>query len=97
MVHWICPFYKKKSVFDTGNYRGVHLAAQMSKAVERLLMAMFVPRLVSISAYGENQFVYLPARGAHDTLAFLVLTWIVVLGRSSSSCTVQTCLGRSRK
>ena len=40
-VHWILPLYKKKSVWDPKNYRGVHLTAQLSKVVERLLGSLF--------------------------------------------------------
>ena len=35
--HWVAPLYKKKSVYQPGNYRGVHLTAQLSKGVERLI------------------------------------------------------------
>ena len=42
-LHWIVPLHKKKSVFDPGNYRGLHLTAQLSKAVERLMKVLYVP------------------------------------------------------
>jgi hypothetical protein len=35
LAHWIVPLYKKNSVFKAENYRGIHLTAQMSKAMER--------------------------------------------------------------
>ena len=35
--HWIVPIYKRKAKHDPDNYRGVHLTAQLSKCVERLL------------------------------------------------------------
>ena len=35
--HWVAPLHKKKSVYQPGNYRGIHLTAQLSKVVERLL------------------------------------------------------------
>ena len=41
--HWIAPLYKRKEVFKAGNYRGVHLTSQVSKAMERLLVPSFVP------------------------------------------------------
>ena len=36
-AHWILPLYKKRSVFDASNYRGVHLTSQVAKVIERLL------------------------------------------------------------
>ena len=33
-LHWIHPLYKKKSRADPGNYRGIHLTAQISKVIE---------------------------------------------------------------
>ena len=32
--HWIVPLYKKKSVYNPSNYRGIHLTAQLSKVIE---------------------------------------------------------------
>ena len=33
--HWVVPIHKKKAVFAASIYRGVHLAAQLSKVAER--------------------------------------------------------------
>ena len=81
MQHWICPIYKKKAPCDRKNYRGVHLTAQLSKVVERVLQVMWVPNLVQIGAFGENQFAYLPGRGSRDALALVVLNWISAFSR----------------
>ena len=78
-MHWIAPIYKKKEVFQSGNYRGVHLTAQISKAMERFLTPLFVPHLSENAGFGENQFAYQKERGSRDALAHLVLTWIVAL------------------
>jgi hypothetical protein len=78
--HWIAPLYKKKSVYQPGNYRGIHLTAQLSKVAERLLKMLYNPYLVSVSAFGPNQFAYTVGRGARDALALLMLTWIQALG-----------------
>ena len=77
--HWIVPLYKKKSVYNPSNYRGIHLTAQLSKVMERLLKLLYDPYLSSISAFGPNQFAYTRGRGARDALAFLVMTWLKVL------------------
>ena len=36
-VHWIVMLHKRQSIYDPKNYRGVHLTAQLSKVVERIL------------------------------------------------------------
>ena len=77
LQHWIIPLYKKKSVFDANNYRGVHLTSQLSKVMERLLQQVYVPFLYGTIAYGPNQFAYLEGRGARDAIAFMVITWLM--------------------
>ena len=77
--HWVAPLYKKNSVYQPGNYRGVHLTAQLSKVVERLLKSLFYPYLLSSSAFGPSQFAYTTGRGARDALALLALTWLSAL------------------
>jgi hypothetical protein len=75
--------YKKGSVYAAGNYRGVHLTAQLSKAMERLLGVLFTPFLTKNVSYGPNQFAYMTGRGARDALAYMVLVWVqaLALGR----------------
>ena len=79
--HWIVPPYKRKSVYDPGNYRGIHLTSQIIKVAERVIASLFVPQLIHTGAYGRNQFAYMPERGARDALAQLVLTWISLLAK----------------
>ncbi len=57
LVHWIVPIYKKAAVYMAENYRGVHLRAQLSKAMERILGGNFMLHM-STGAYGPNQFAY---------------------------------------
>jgi len=42
MEHWIIPLFKKNNVYSADNYRGVHLTAQLSKAMERFLQSLFL-------------------------------------------------------
>ena len=56
--HWIIPIHKKLATFLPSNYRGVHLTAQLSKVVERLIKQMLDPYLERTIAYGTNQFAY---------------------------------------
>ena len=37
---WVTAIYKRKSVFQPVNYRGVHLTAQASKVMERALVLL---------------------------------------------------------
>ena len=78
-MHWIVPIYKKKAVFHAGNYRGVHLTAQLAKVVERAILPLLVPRLETTSC--ANQFAYQQGSGARDILAFLVSTWLLSLSK----------------
>ena len=76
LQHWILPLYKKKAVWSAGNYRGVHLTAQLAKATERLLQKAFGEFMFSTPVAGHNQFAYRPERGARDVLALFTLTGI---------------------
>ena len=76
MKHWLAPLYKKKIVYDPGNYRGIHLPAQLSRVVERLFKMLYYPYLASCSAFGPSQFACATGRGARDALAILALTWV---------------------
>ncbi len=78
VLHWIIGLYKRQSVFDPDHYRGIHLTSQMSKVMERVLSAFFVPRLER-HAFGTNQFAYRKEHGARDAVAFYVLSWIFEL------------------
>ena len=75
-THWVFPLYKKRSVYDPENYRGIHLSAQLSKVVERLLGRFFLPFLEATGAYGANQWAYRKLRGCKDALAHNAIQWV---------------------
>ena len=77
--HWIIPIFKKGAVFRPGNYRGIHLTAQISKIAERIIKKITEPHLERTNAYGTNQFAYRTGRGARDSLALLMMKWITAL------------------
>ena len=81
MIHWIVPLFKKGAVFQPGNYRGIHLTAQISKAMERFLGSMVMTFACLPTNIGPNQFAYQKSRGARDALAYMVLTWVHGFGR----------------
>ena len=74
--HWIAAIYKKKSVCDPKNYRGVHMTAQLAKVLERFLGGLFLPQLSREIVIGPNQFAYVQKRGSRDALAYMVLAWL---------------------
>jgi hypothetical protein len=81
--HWIVPIYKRKAVFKPGNYRGVHLTAQLSKVVERAMLPLFANHLKNVSVFGDNQFAYQSGRGARDALALLTLSWVLEISKGN--------------
>ena len=88
--HWILPLYKKKSVFNPLNYRGIQLTPQISKAMERFIGRLFLPKLRSIctrtgAAFGENQYAYRPGHGARDEILYLVCTWLLAFARAAKT------------
>ena len=97
LQHWVAPLFKRKNVYDPSNYRGIHLTAQLSKVVERLVKALFVPFVTRTIGYGPNQFAYSTGRGARDALATLVLKWVDARwpGGEKLPSTVRTSQGRS--
>ena len=46
--------------------QGVHLTAQLSKVMERLLRSLFLPFLMKHDSFGRKQFAYMEGRGARD-------------------------------
>ena len=81
MVHWIVLLFKRKSVYQAGNYMGIHPTSQISKFADRICARIFVQQLISTGAFGRNQFAYTPERGGRDAIAQLVLTWLVHFSR----------------
>ena len=72
----MAPIYKRKSVYDANNYRGVHLTAQIAKVVERLLKLIFDEELMCEISIGPNQFAYLAGCESRDAVAYLMLIWL---------------------
>ena len=75
-THWVHPLHKRKSRAAAGNYRGVHLTSQLSKIIERIIGAVFIPWAESIMMHGPNQYAYSRGRSYHDTLLVNICSWI---------------------
>ena len=78
-MHWMVPIYKRKAAGNPGNYRGVHLTAQVSKVCERLILLTARPHIDHHLLPGRNQFAFTKGRGARDAIAYLVTSWISAL------------------
>ena len=74
--HWLLPLYKKRAVYDPGNYRGVHLTSQVAKVVERLLGIRLDRFFLQSGAFGPNQFAYRKSFGYKDALGLNTLRWL---------------------
>ena len=61
--HWVPPLHKKKAVYEPKNYRGLHLTAQLSKVLERLISEAVMTFLEATDSYGPNQFAYRKKKG----------------------------------
>ena len=81
MMHSVVPLFNHKSIYDTGNYRGIHLTSQISNVVERAIASLFVPQVIHHGAFGRNQFAYMPERSAPDALAQLLRTLISLFSK----------------
>ena len=79
ITHWICAMHKRKSLFEPGNYRGLQLTAQISKAMERFLASLFLPDLINMGGFGTDQFAYRPQHGSRDVILLLVVMWLLLL------------------
>ena len=83
-THWVVPLYKKRSVYNPENYRGIHLSSQLLKVVERVLAAFFVPFLKATGAFGPNQYAYRKKRGCKDLMALNALKWLAALSKEDN-------------
>ena len=75
--HWMVPVFKKGSVFDPSKYRGIHLTAVLSKAVERVLGKIITDHFEATGAYGDSQFAFRRGRSCRDLVTILVCNWVL--------------------
>ena len=72
------PIHKKKSSFDTNNYRGVHLTPVLSKVCERVLGKLLQPFFAKTAAFGSSQWAFQKGMGVSDLIAEMVMS--ILLG-----------------
>ena len=72
-THYVVPIYKKSSVYNPTNYRGVHLTSILSKVAERLIGAPLIAHL-SANHFGANQWAFTKQRSARDLSTLCICT-----------------------
>jgi hypothetical protein len=81
-LHNICPLYKRKSAFQAGNYRGVHLTSILSKVAEKVIGKRLISFLQS-GKFGDAQWAFSPGLSSRDLVTALVMSWILSIGSGS--------------
>ena len=72
-VHNVVPIFKKASVYDPDNYRGVHLTSIVSKTVERVVGQPLL-HFLEQHGFGKHQWAFRKkiARGTSASLAYRI-------------------------
>ena len=78
-THRVHPLFKKGSVSDPGNYRGIHLTNVISKIVERTIGVTLTPFLERVNAFGSDQWAFRKKHSCRDLVALLVSRWLWAL------------------
>ena len=74
--HIICPLYKKGAVYNSGNYRGIHLTSILSKVAEKVIGRKLVTYLQH-DKFGLNQWAFQPGLSSKDLVTMLMMSWIL--------------------
>ena len=68
--HWLHPIFKKKTVSDPRNYRGVHITSIISKIVERAVGENLVRFFESVNAFSDSQWAFQKKRSHSELVAW---------------------------
>ena len=77
-LHHIVPLFKKGSVYQPGQYRGVHLTSIMSKTVERVI-GLPLTRFLEQHGYGDAQWAFRKMSSARDLVTVYVAQWVLLI------------------
>ena len=77
--HMVAPIHKKVSMSNPFKYRGVHMAAVLSKVCERILAKMLGRHFEAVDAYGDTQWAFKTGRSRQDMIAVLISRWLLAL------------------
>ena len=72
----IIPLYKRKSVYNRDNYRGVHLTSIMSKVVEKTIGNPLISHLQQ-HGFGKSQWGFRKRCSSRDLVLASVARWIL--------------------
>ena len=75
-THFLFPLFKKGSVFDPNNYRGLHLTSILSKVAERVIgnpLIMFLQE----KGFGTCQWAFRKRASARDLVTLSLAVWIL--------------------
>ena len=61
-------------MYQAKYYRGIHLAAQLSKVIERLIKLEMGNYVFHPTIVGLYQYAYQPGKGARDAILFLSIS-----------------------
>ena len=75
-THRLCPLYKRLSVYDANNYRGVHITCILSKVAERIIGGPLLRFFETTNSYGKHQWAYRKHRSSSDLITLLVCSWL---------------------
>ena len=75
-LHWIVPMFKRGSVYDPSNYRGLHLTTVLSKVAERVIGSPLV-HFLQERGYGDSQWAFRRYAGAKDLVTIAVARWVL--------------------
>ena len=76
--HLIVPVFRKRSAFQPGNYRGVHLTTILAKIAEKMVGVHLVPMLQK-KGLGKRQRAFTPDVSARDLVSMLMMSWILAI------------------
>ena len=76
--HFLVPIYKKKSVYDRNNYRGVHLTSIVAKTIERAIGNPLIMYLQD-HGFGTSQWAFRKMSSSRDLVLVCVSQWILAI------------------
>ena len=79
-THFLVPLYKRNSVYNANNYRGVHLTPILSKVIERAIGNPLLAYLQE-KGFGDRQWGFRHLTGARDLVLVCISRWISAICR----------------
>ena len=77
-LHHIVPLFKKGSVYQPGQYRGVHITSIISKTVERVIGLPLISFLEQ-RGYADSQWAFRKMASARGLVTVYVAQWVLLI------------------